>query len=103
MDLLPEPLQPPEPEIMVHGLPGWQIVGQQAPGTATAEHVEDGIENLAHRVDPRPAPRLGRWDVRLETAPLGVSHISRIMLSVVHSPYNVATGGAIDHFSDGFY
>jgi hypothetical protein len=77
-------------------------MGQQAPGTATAEHVEDGIENLAHRVDPRPAPRLGWRHVRLETAPLGVSDVGQIMFSVLHSPYNVATVGAFDHFSDSF-
>src|SRR5919197_2327815 len=102
MQLLPEALQPPTPEIVIHGLPRWQIMGQQAPGAAAAEYIEDAIENLAHRVDPRPPSGLGRWDVRRQTAPLGVSHIRRITLSVVHSPYSVAMVGAADHFSDSF-
>jgi hypothetical protein len=87
---------------VVHGLPRGQIMGQQAPGATTAEYREDAIENLAHRVDPRPPSGLGRRDVGLQIAPLGVGHIRRIMLSVVHSPYNVAMVEAADHFSDSF-
>jgi hypothetical protein len=71
---------------------------QQAPGIVTAEHVQDGIEKLAHRVDPRPAPRLGRRHVRFETASLGVSDSGRIMFSVVDSPYNIAT--LVDYHTD---
>jgi hypothetical protein len=102
MQLLPEALQPSKPEIVIHGFPRWQIMGQQALGAATAEYIEDAIESLTPRVDSRPPSGLGRWYVRLQTAPLGVSHIRRITLSVVHSSYSVAMVGAADHFSDSF-
>jgi hypothetical protein len=49
-----------------------------------------------------PAPGFGRGQQQRERGPLGISDISRIQLSVVHSPYNVATVGTADHFSDSF-
>src|SRR5215208_2433378 len=35
---------------MVDGLPGWEVVRQQSPGTPTTQDVEDGVEDLAQRV-----------------------------------------------------
>ena len=47
--------------------------------------VENAMKDLAYRVDPRLAPRLGRGQ-RFKRVPLGVSDIGLIKLSVVHSP-----------------
>src|SRR5215208_3637121 len=44
---LPRPIQTPEAEVVVDGLPWWEVVGQQSPGTATANYVEDGVYDLA--------------------------------------------------------
>jgi hypothetical protein len=101
MHRFPQPRQPPEAEIMGHRLPRWQVRGQQPPGTTAAEDRADASENLARRVNPRPAHGPGRWHEGLERGPLGVSDIGRIQLSV-HSPYSVRRLGATDHFSDSF-
>src|SRR5215208_2693129 len=45
--LLPCPVQAPGAEVMVDGLPGWEVVGQQPPGAAAADDVEDGVKDLA--------------------------------------------------------
>lgn len=50
-------------------------MGQQAPSTATTQHRENGIQNLAHRVHPWPATKLWSGQVRHEVLPLGVAHI----------------------------
>jgi hypothetical protein len=41
------------------GLPGWEVVRQQAPGTATTEHIEDSVKDFARRVKPRPTNSFG--------------------------------------------
>jgi hypothetical protein len=40
-------IQTPEAEVVVDGLPGWEVVGQESPGTAAAHNIEDGVEDLA--------------------------------------------------------
>jgi hypothetical protein len=56
---LPSAVEPPRSEVMVDGLPGWEVVGQQSPGTATTQDVEDGLEDLAQGVHPGTP-----WDFR---------------------------------------
>ena len=48
---------------------------QQAPSTSATQHIENGIQNLAHRVLPWPATKLWSGQVRHEVWPLGVGHI----------------------------
>jgi hypothetical protein len=43
-------LEPPSPEVVVDGLPGREVVGQQSPGAAALQDVEDGVEDLAQGV-----------------------------------------------------
>src|SRR5438067_9563589 len=43
MDLLPDPLAAPGPEVMIDGTPRWQIMRQQFPGGAAANRVADSI------------------------------------------------------------
>jgi hypothetical protein len=52
---------------VVDGLPGWEVVWQQSPLTATLEHIEDGLEDLTRRGWIRGGPLalgVGRWDSR---------------------------------------
>src|ERR671917_652037 len=51
---LPGTVDAPSSEVMVDGLPRRELMRQQAPGTATAHHVEDGIEDLAQGVGSGP-------------------------------------------------
>ena len=45
-------VEPPSPEIVVDGLPGRKVVGQQAPGAAASQDVEDGVYDLTQGVQP---------------------------------------------------
>src|SRR5215212_4122344 len=48
MHLLPGSVQAPGAEVVVDGLPGWEVVGQEPPGAATANDVEeDGVQDFA--------------------------------------------------------
>jgi hypothetical protein len=76
VERIPADLQPPEAKVVVHGFPRWQIMGRQSPGTATAEHIKNSLEEFTDRMaSGSPAP-LGQRQMRRETAPLGGSNIS---------------------------
>ena len=60
------PSRAPEPKVVVDGLPGRQVVGQQAPDAAGADPVADGVEQLAAGVAGGAAAGFDRWDQRLE-------------------------------------
>src|SRR5229473_2148478 len=49
-DLIPHAFALPSAKVVVDGAPGGKLVGQQAPRTATAQHVQDGIDQFASRV-----------------------------------------------------
>jgi hypothetical protein len=36
----------PDPEVVIHRLPGRKVFGEEAPGDATTEHVEDAVHHL---------------------------------------------------------
>lgn len=60
IDPFPRIVDPPGPEVVVNGLPGRQVVGQQAPSTSATQHVEeDGIEDLAQEMDSRAPGTFG--------------------------------------------
>src|SRR4028118_2097960 len=61
---------PPEPS--VDGLPGRKDLGQQPPGAAALEHVEDGVGDLASAMDSRSSSLVGAWDVELQTLPFAI-------------------------------
>lgn len=50
MDMLPGAIGCPAADpksptlVLVHGLPGWQIVGDHAPRASRPKHVEDGVD-----------------------------------------------------------
>ena len=60
MQLLPGAVDAPGSEVVVDGFPGWEVVREQAPGAATLEYVEDGIEDLAGMVNSRATGSLDR-------------------------------------------
>src|SRR5829696_1103484 len=53
---LPCPLRAPPAEPPVDGLPRRKILGQQPPGAAALEDVEDGVKDLAGAVGSRSSP-----------------------------------------------
>jgi hypothetical protein len=54
-DLIPDPFAGPSPKVVIDGAPGRKLMGQQSPRAPTAQDVEDGIDQLASRVDGGPA------------------------------------------------
>ena len=58
----PDTLVTPGAEIAVHCLPGRKIVGQHAPGTATPQNIEDGIDNFSHVHTSATTTSFGRWN-----------------------------------------
>src|SRR5258707_8243565 len=78
LELRPSAVVTPVPEVVVHALPGREIMGQAAPGTALTVEVEQGIEDFADVGLPWAAARPGGRNQRLEQRPLRVSQITRI-------------------------
>lgn len=74
VDPLPGTIATPEPDIVVDGLPGWDVVRELAPGTASTNGIADGIQNLTS-VASRTTTSLGCRGQGRENVPLGVRQI----------------------------
>jgi hypothetical protein len=59
IEVLPHPVEAPLAEVMIRRLPGGEFVREQPPGAATANHVEDGVQNLTDRVCSGTTDALG--------------------------------------------
>jgi hypothetical protein len=60
VDVFPCAIHAPQREVVVGGLPGRKLMRQQPPGTATPNDVEDGVQDLSDRMQPRSPEGLGR-------------------------------------------
>src|SRR5215210_8702615 len=69
---LPGTIQAPKAEVVVDGLPRREVVWQESPLTAAADHIEDGIKDLAWRIDSRTPIGFGSEKVGLQAAPFGI-------------------------------
>ena len=99
VESLPGTVEPPQAEVVVDGLPGWELVRQQPPGAAAPEGVEDPIEDLAQGMDARPSRLQRRGQVRLQAGILRIRPVSQIGSSR-HTPD--PSKSASGTFSDGF-
>jgi hypothetical protein len=61
-------------------------MGQQAPGTATTEDIEDGIHDLALRIFLRSPTGLGSGDEMLNQRPFTIPEVSRRRVAGFHAP-----------------
>ena len=59
-------------EIVMHRALRRQVLRQRLPLAAGPQHVEDGVQNLAHVHDRASPATLGRRDQRLDQRPLGI-------------------------------
>ena len=75
MDLFPQTVELPEPEVMVDGAPGSKVPGQVAPLRAGFDEIEDGIEQLPERVLAPPTALAGLGKAVVDELPFGVSQI----------------------------
>ena len=76
--LLPRAIQPPQTKVVIHGLPGRELVREQPPGAATPHHVEDGIQDFADWMEPGSAERFGWREQRGETSEFSFSQVSQV-------------------------
>src|SRR5262249_42111773 len=78
VQVLPRAIQTPQPEVVIGGLPGREFMRQQPPGAATPNDIEDGIQDLAHRMQPWSADTL-RWRQQgVQTGKLGIREIGQV-------------------------
>jgi hypothetical protein len=69
---LPGSIHSPQTEVVVDGLPGWEVMRKQAPGTAAPYDVEDGIEDLAQAMKARSPLVFWSRQVSFDALPLSV-------------------------------
>src|SRR5215218_6728719 len=100
VDPFPGAVDAPETEVMVDGLPRWEVVGQEPPGAAATENVEDSVEDLAQRVEPGASGSLRNWQVGLDESPFGVGEVGSVC-SFHHARYPTEQS-LQDPFSDSF-
>ena len=55
----PGAIQAPQAEVVVDGLPGWELMGYKSPSTAATDYVKDSVEDLAQGVHPRASGSSG--------------------------------------------
>jgi len=72
---------PPPTEIVVNGSPRGEVVGQHPPGTAAAQHIQEGIDDRPQVDGAGSASRFGGRQQGLQQGPLLVLQIGRVVLS----------------------
>src|ERR1043165_1003899 len=75
VNLLPQTIVLPQPEIMVGGAPRSKVLGQIAPLTASLDDIENSVEQLAERVLAWPSLRAGLGETIVDELPFGVRQI----------------------------
>jgi hypothetical protein len=78
VQVLPRAIQTPQSEVVIGGLPGWELMRQQPPSTARPHHVEDGVQDLANGVKPRSAQKLWRRKKRVNTSKFSVRQVGQV-------------------------
>ena len=81
MNELPSAILPPEPKVVIHDLPGREIVGEQTPRTPTPQDIKDAIEDFALGILLRSAAGLRLGHMGLDQLPLFVTQVGRVRLS----------------------
>ena len=103
MHPFPGAVEPPGAQIVVHRLPGWPLLRQQALGTAGAHDIQDGVYTGAQGMVARPTGTFClRREEGLHHVPLGVGEVGQIGVRV-HTPQPIQRRCllAFSPFSDG--
>jgi hypothetical protein len=78
---LPGSIEAELSEVVVDAAPGREVVRKQAPRTAAPYDVEDGVEDLAQRVEARTSGSFGSGKVGFQAAPFGIGEVGWICCS----------------------
>ena len=70
---IPQFREPP-----INRAPRRKAVGQKPPRAAGPQHIEDRLDDLAHRPAPPPTTMSGRRQIRLDQSPLRIGKITSI-------------------------
>ncbi len=81
MNLLPGFLPPPNPEVVVDQLPGRQVMRQETPSAAGAQHIPHGVDNLPAGVLGWTSSRFGRRNQGFQYGPLCIGQVRGINCS----------------------
>jgi hypothetical protein len=100
MHALPGAIVSPAPEVLIDNLPGWELMQQQAPRSATAPQIQDPVQDVARGVRRGPSAGLRLGPQRWEPVPLSVPAIGRGRLSGVHTPDDPRSYPAMITFLD---
>jgi hypothetical protein len=77
----PGAIQAPQAEVVVDGLPGWELMWHKSPSTAATDYVKDSVEDLAQGVHSRASGSSGDRQMRLYVLPLGVGEVGLVCSS----------------------
>jgi hypothetical protein len=92
---------------MVNRFPRREVVWQESPGTAALDDVEDGVKDLAQRMDPGTPGGFGSRKEGLQAAPFGVGEVGLwyafLMLGILPSeffrtPFRTVSGRSSQNF-----
>src|SRR5499426_2973867 len=86
MRALPSTSVPPAPEVRIDALPGRQVMGQQAPGTAPTQAREDRLQDLTRGRCLRPPTGLGGRHQMADHLPFFVAQVGRVRFARFHTP-----------------
>ncbi len=75
------PVQAEVSKVMVDATPRREVVGKQAPGTAAPYDVEDGVNDLAQRIEPRTPSGFRSGKIGLQAGPFGIGEVGWVRLS----------------------
>src|SRR5215467_9821551 len=64
-------------KVVIGRLPRRELVGLQAPGTASLYNIEDFSQNLTNRMEPGSTQWLGRWEKWVKTGKLSVGEVGQ--------------------------
>lgn len=78
IEMLPRAVHAPQTEIVICGLPGWELVRQQSPGTAASHDIENRVQDLADRVESWTAQGFGWWQKGIKTSKLSISKVGKV-------------------------
>src|SRR5262249_26007869 len=87
LETVPGSIQPPRAQITVDCLPPRPFLRQEAPGSASPQLVEKGVENRAQPMHTGTAGGRVRRQQRLDEGPFGVGQIGSVQRGErVHAP-----------------
>ena len=85
IDPFPRPISAPAPTVVIDDAPRRQIIGDKPPRTASAQDIQDRIDDLPFGIGFRPAARFGSRNQWFENLPFSIIEIGWVGFSGLHT------------------